>query len=150
MKIDTGFKRKVVNTLKVTHIFTLGALVYGTFVRFSREGEVCACNKYPLPSNQAERDDLILNTCFGKYTNLYEYLIYILWGLFVVLGVGITTFFCTDACKRWKERIEEEDATNFTEGNEQRTARKSTSIQEDDMDMEDNEEPLLMPEQNQN
>ena len=128
LKIDTGCKRRIVNSLKVTHILTLGALVYGTIVRFSRAGQVCSCTKYPLPSDKQERDDLILNTCFGKYTNLYEYLLYILYGLFTVLGIGITLFFCTDACKRMKERAAEEDAMNATEGNEPRQGRKSTSI----------------------
>ena len=38
IKIDTGFKRKVANTLKVTHILTLGALIFGTWFRYSRDG----------------------------------------------------------------------------------------------------------------
>ena len=128
------------NTLKVTHIFTLGALVYGTYIRFSRDGLVCSCNVYPIP--ESKRDDLIESTCFGSYTNLYEYLIYILWGLFIVFGLGIAIFFCTNACKNCREKIEEED-TYGTDNTSQRPARTSTSIQEE---TEDNEEPLLIPE----
>ena len=38
IRIDTGRKRRIVNTLKVTHIFTVAALAYGTYVHFSRLG----------------------------------------------------------------------------------------------------------------
>ena len=68
--------------------------------------------------------------CFGVYTNNYEYLIFILWGVMVTLGVGILAFFCTSVCKRCKERAEDSDDENETEGSvsNERRGRKSTSI----------------------
>jgi len=51
VKIDTGLKRIVVNALKITHILTLGALIYMTYLRYCRAGVVCSCDVYPLPSD---------------------------------------------------------------------------------------------------
>ena len=41
--IDTGCKRHLVNALKGTHIFTILANCYGTYVSFSHSGAVCSC-----------------------------------------------------------------------------------------------------------
>ena len=45
--IDTGCKRTTVNVLKGTHILTILALCYGTWVWHSPGGKICSCRYYP-------------------------------------------------------------------------------------------------------
>ena len=76
--IDTGFKRKLVNILKGTHLITLLALIYGLYIWFSRAGKICSCGYGPyLPIHGPNITESVLaeikeDACFGKYTNLYE------------------------------------------------------------------------------
>ena len=42
--IDTGFKRKLVNVLKGTHLLTLLAMIYGLYIWFSPAGKICSCD----------------------------------------------------------------------------------------------------------
>ena len=111
--IDTGFKRKLVNALKGTHIFTILANCYGTYVSFSHSGEVCSCRHYkigeakgdnPAINLSSEEKELIReNACFGTYTNTYELLCQTLWVLLGLFIFASLIFFCTNACKRCKE-----------------------------------------------
>ena len=110
--IDTGCRRKLVNVLKGTHIFTLLAMCYGTYVWFSRAGKICSCRVYPIedpsitpPIKKSIHED----ACFGKYTNLYEDLIWTLWGLLVLSIIGALIFFCTNVCQRCKQKLEEDE-----------------------------------------
>ena len=99
------------NILKGTHIFTIIANIYSTFIWASRAGKICSCRVYvPIqdPSlDQAQIDLIESNACFGKFTNLYEYLIFGLWGLLAIILITGLVFFCTNACERCKEKVNE-------------------------------------------
>lgn len=93
------------NTLKITHVITFGALSFATYEINSRAERVCNCSTYPLPEgsgNNELRMMILQDACFGSYFHLVETLIWILWGMVIIFGIGLFALFCTDACDRCK------------------------------------------------